>query len=54
MDRFESAIFKHVFGRVKIDIYDCQGDETYVLDMPPDVYEELKRLINDFEEDKTE
>lgn len=52
MNRFGSWIGKHVFGRVKIYIYDGQGDETYFLDMPPDVYQELKRLIKEFEKDE--
>lgn len=49
MERFDSSIFKHVFGRIKFYIYDSEGDETYSLDMPPDVYEELKRLIKEFD-----
>lgn len=52
MNRFDSWIGKHVFGRIKICIYDSQGDENYYLDMPPDVYEELKRLIKEFDKDE--
>lgn len=50
-DKFDSYIGSHVFNRVLISIYDCQGDEYYKLDMPPDVYEELKRLINAYEKE---
>lgn len=51
-ERFSSWMGSHVFDRVKISIYDIQGDEYYTLDMPPAVYEHLKELIKKYEEDK--
>lgn len=51
-ERFESYIDTHVFQRIKIHIYDREGDEDYTLDMPPRVYEELKNIITIFEKDR--
>lgn len=51
-ERFESFIDTHVFGRIKIHIYDKDGDEDYALDMPPRVYEELKNIITIFEKNR--
>lgn len=48
----ESYICKHVFGRIKIQIYDNEAQEDYQLDMPPHVYEELKKLIKKFEKEQ--
>lgn len=44
-----SWIEKHVFGRIKIQIDDPEADEFYTFDLPPHIYEELKKVIKQFE-----
>ena len=52
-EKFSSCICKHVFDRIKIEIIDNKNDEEYQLDMPPEIYEELKKLIIEFEKSLT-
>lgn len=44
-----SWIGEHVFGRIKIQIDDPEADEFYTFDLPPHIYEELKKVIKQFE-----
>lgn len=48
-ERFDTTMFRHVWNRIMLKIWDKQGDEYYQLDMPPDVYEELKQAIKEYD-----
>lgn len=45
---FQHHICKHVFNRIKIWLYDEQGDEDYNLDLPEDVFIKLLQIMNEW------
>ena len=45
---FEHYICYHVFDRIKVWLYDGQGDEIYSLDMPREVFEKMLEIMTDF------